>query len=98
MTQSLKQLKRYLNINDMKEKTTKCPCKNCICIPICREKDYIKMIRNCSLLKNLLYGNKFRNFWRILIETEKILKPVRWYIEIKDNGVTELITHPASRE
>lgn len=34
----------------------KCPCKECICVPICRNKLYIDFISDCILIEKFLYG------------------------------------------
>jgi len=35
----------------------KCPCENCICIPICKTRIISDMAMNCSLLMDFLYHN-----------------------------------------
>jgi hypothetical protein len=32
-----------------------CPCKNCICIPVCRQKEYPVLIRECQSAWNYIY-------------------------------------------
>jgi len=36
----------------------KCPCENCICIPICGNKDMIRIIDDCSNLREYLRFRK----------------------------------------
>jgi len=36
-------------------KTEKCPCENCICIVLCRQKSYNKLVISCDLLRKYLY-------------------------------------------
>lgn len=37
------------------EALTKCPCKNCICVAICRHRPYSSLIDKCQLVMNYLY-------------------------------------------
>lgn len=58
----------------------KCPCQNCICIAMCRHKDYADLFDDCILLKE--YEPKYklifiRNEARIHY-IERILKPTKW--------------------
>ena len=64
----------------------KCPCINCICIPLCRHKRYIKLFDDCSLWKDFV-GHKTDSdpekikIHRVrFIEFIQVLKPTRWYI------------------
>lgn len=59
---------------------TNIPCRNCVCIAVCRLKHFIDMRIDCILVTNFLLsnGNKADGYeFRIeLIHT--ILKPVKW--------------------
>jgi len=33
---------------------TECPCKECICVPVCRYKSYLKMMSQCSIIKDYI--------------------------------------------
>ena len=61
---------------------TKWPCKDCICIPICRNKRIAVAIEECELIRDLLYenfpnpGNKsptFRSFIEKQMEIKEFL-------------------------
>ena len=32
------------------------PCFNCICLPMCKNKDYIKLINSCPTVSIYIYG------------------------------------------
>lgn len=36
------------------------PCKDCLCVPICRQKQYYYLIEDCSILDEFLYLDKAR--------------------------------------
>jgi len=52
-----------------------CPCKNCLCISVCREKSYTQMTEECDLLQRYLYITKER-------ETIKVDKERRSYKKV----------------
>lgn len=57
----------------------KCPCEECICVPICRHKDYRPLFGQCELLK--AYEPEHVNFNRSVERTmsiEKNLRPTKW--------------------
>lgn len=35
------------------------PCKDCICVPVCRFKGYFPLIKQCKLLLHLLYKSQY---------------------------------------
>lgn len=37
-----------------------CPCVDCLCIPSCKQKTYIPIMK-CSLLIYYLFGNSYEN-------------------------------------
>ena len=64
---------------------TKCPCIECICVPVCKNKDYAQLLRDCSTVRHLLYvngiakpGNRTYNFHRILKDVSFNVTPVLW--------------------
>ena len=64
----------------------KCPCENCICIPVCRHKHYCILYRHCILLKKYepnydLVGIRNSDY---LFELYNILKPTKWSIYKRD--------------
>ena len=38
------------------------PCKDCLCIPRCRNKTYIQFVCDCKMVKELLYKKNCRVF------------------------------------
>ena len=67
----------------------KCPCKDCLCVPMCSHKVYRKMVE-CSLISVYLIDPctaSIRPSDRIL-EVKKILQPIMWKCSTKrDNTV-----------
>jgi hypothetical protein len=70
----------------------KVPCKNCICLPLCRNKRYTRLFKDCTLWKDFV-GHKVDEdpekikIHRIkFLEFMKVLKPTRWYINRLSNG------------
>lgn len=64
----------------------KCPCEDCLCVPICGNKVYHKLVE-CSLLAVYLIGPctaSIRPSNRIL-KVEEIIQPEIWGCFIKDN-------------
>jgi hypothetical protein len=64
----------------------KLPCAECICMPICRYKQYRNLISECSDIMEILYINNnidslFRSsqFNKMIVDIEHYLKPTRWY-------------------
>jgi len=63
----------------------KCPCEECILIPICRHKPYFQLLDECSLLKPMYErpacvlneSSPYTNQKKILI---KHLNPTTWTI------------------
>lgn len=45
----------------------KCPCENCLLVSICRNKTYLQLVKECSLLKVYLYKKN-----EITLSTRKI--------------------------
>lgn len=55
----------FLEINNMRRKHIN-PCYQCLCVPICKSKDWHDCINNCSLLNNFfetyLEDSRFSQF------------------------------------
>lgn len=65
----------------------KCPCKDCLCVPMCSQKPYGELIK-CSLISEYLIDpcyTKERPTNRV-IETFRLLQPAIWMYEIRSNG------------
>jgi hypothetical protein len=70
-----------------------CPCKNCICIPICRHKMYMQLFKDCCLVKKYvpkydwIYLGRHRDEKELDERVKEIclaINPVRWY-KMKNN-------------
>lgn len=79
--------------NMINMRNNKCPCKQCICVPICKHKAYKLFLSDCQLIKEELYfrgtvADKIRRtrFTKAVVDVEKYLKPVLWRVRIEDNG------------
>ncbi len=68
----------------------KCPCEDCLCVPICRHKRYIPLIE-CSILKEYLMKASISTPSNKIEKIATILKPTRWtYRYKKHKGKTKL--------
>ena len=61
----------------------KCPCIECICLAICRNKGYLRLVNGCELVNSYLCtpcnASEERNYpLKVLYN---LLKPTRWYLE-----------------
>lgn len=61
------------------------PCRNCLCVPRCSQKDYTQLFRECSKLSK--YVKNYLDMKRVsvfkLYYLHQVLKPKMW--EIKNN-------------
>lgn len=57
----------------------KCPCENCVCIAICKQKVFIDLILDCQLVDEFTADdeNRGRARARVRLLHEK-LQPARW--------------------
>ena len=59
----------------------RCPCKDCVCIPICRNKDYVDLFKDCYLVDEYTSS---KSKYIVLRDQNKIcniqdiLKPSAW--------------------
>ena len=60
-------------------KEVKCPCQDCLCVPVCRNKSFFDLIANCKYIKEY-ESSLSRKITRI--EIQKCLKPEKrnWYV------------------
>ncbi|MHA1972879.1 MAG: hypothetical protein ACTSW1_07795 [Candidatus Hodarchaeales archaeon] len=84
-------------------KTKESPCKNCLCVPVCKQKSYAVLNTDCSLLCLYLYteirrpASKARNkfFDERIYKVEEEVKPNKWRVlrekEIIQGRVNETI-------
>ena len=86
---------------EIKEKVKEPPCKDCLCLPICRTKSYAQLHKACSLVKMYLYisnalstslVNRNSKFEDRIFALYEILKPIPWKIRVSDHLQTALPT------
>jgi len=65
------------------------PCFNCICVPVCKLKEYKVLVDDCSILRKLFYrgvtaDSRYRTaeFYLGIDEVHDSLNPYHWQIEI----------------
>ena len=61
------------------------PCEECLLIPICRNKYFIDMKNDCSLLEEFLFTGSILNtrktdFHKRITEVYKIMTPLYWEV------------------
>jgi hypothetical protein len=71
-----------------------CPCENCICIPICKRREYTDFISKCSLIDEWVFENSNMSFYersgRIshimfrLKQTQKFVNSIYWKVKYSD--------------
>jgi hypothetical protein len=75
----------------------KCPCEDCLIIPICRLKEYSRMMK-CDIIYKYLYNkyptepahqNRNNKFHKRIITVKEIVNPYRWTVET-NGGFVEL--------
>jgi len=71
---------------------TKCPCKDCICVPVCRHKTITILFKECATLidyENINIERLEDDGGRIYINViERTLKPSRWTYSSEENTET----------
>ncbi len=74
-----------------------CPCKDCICVAVCRLKDYFLLVSNCKLVSLILYSTKYigrsgrsRNFNQTVYKIHDALSPRYWRISRSSTNNDEL--------
>jgi len=70
----------------------KCPCRDCICIPICRHKRFSIITDECSLAMD--YRNDYtdrddEDYFISIVQMEKILKPILWRYKINKQYIDQ---------
>jgi hypothetical protein len=66
-----------MNMKDNSNEPDICPCIDCICIPMCRNKTYTDLLTDCILIENYRSTNGDNRIKTI----EHILKPLLWTVE-----------------
>lgn len=69
------------------------PCKDCLCVPRCRYKEYYYMLSDCSILRKFLYtsyrvmaSTRVEDYNKLIIQIEESINPRYW-------ATTELNLH-----
>jgi hypothetical protein len=67
-----------------------CPCKDCICVPVCRHKQYSALIFGCTLLQKYLrngfmFGEPSRPNGKLKL-VQKSLQPSAWILIYDEYG------------
>ena len=77
----------------------KCPCKQCICVPICKHRVYNVLLNKCGLLKKYLFykgqhhdSKRRRWFSKTILYAERCLKPKLWHVEVERDGYAHVIS------
>jgi len=69
----------------------KCPCVDCICLPICRHKYVGRLFHECKLVDDYIppWSTKDKMDLNRVFILEDILKPDMWHTSIDSNGKPE---------
>jgi len=67
----------------------KCPCRDCICIPICKHKTYPSLILECELIHGMIYAitisiTSREECAKIVRDIRDNIKPTIWDINERD--------------
>ena len=73
------------------EDIDKCPCIDCICIPVCRNREYWQLFKNCSLIEEYIpnYGSHITRDYQKVMKLQSILNPPTW--EYKGDGLVHML-------
>ncbi len=65
--------------------SNKCPCINCVCVPVCRNKLYTYLFKDCALVRKYVinYSVVRKRHIENMKEIVKVLKPIHWIYEYK---------------
>ena len=59
----------------------KCPCEDCICLAICRHKEYLKLFHDCELLRTENNFDRIYTKRKVRLPTiQNVLNPTRWKV------------------
>jgi len=69
-------------------KNEDCPCVNCICVPVCRQKGYFTLVSECKLILRILYKANYPqpmdrsvHFNRMIGEINAAINPTHWKVD-----------------
>ena len=68
----------------------KCPCENCICVPVCQNKEWSHLVLSCSLICEY-----FRRYEMKIISNDKIdidLVPLKQYYRLS-KSINGMLTY-----
>ncbi|MHA1972851.1 MAG: hypothetical protein ACTSW1_07655 [Candidatus Hodarchaeales archaeon] len=91
---------------------SKIPCYQCLCLPVCKFKQYRELIRECTILKGFLYNiveKKTRSYaiyqyegkkgyWDLLRQVEDCLNSEEWEMQaVKTNKTKKYVLKSKKR-
>jgi len=56
----------------------KCPCENCVCVAICKTKNFQDLVIDCQLIDNFTEDPTPERMRRRVVEVYDSLKPSGW--------------------
>lgn len=60
------------------------PCESCLCIPICRHKEYDALVNQCSIIVHYLFNKRIYDarddFWHRLEKVRRDIQCTEWEI------------------
>jgi len=61
----------------------KCPCKECICVPVCRHKGFLNLVHSCSpfCVFTLDCSNAYTDKVIYRKKVEKALNSTMWFVD-----------------
>jgi hypothetical protein len=73
----------------------KCPCLNCVCIPICRNKNINYLFDDCSLIRKYIvdYDNIFLRRSDRMRKMIEIVKPIGWKYGTRELYYPDRVKH-----
>ena len=64
------------------------PCKNCVCLAICKYKTYVCLLSECALIAGFLFRKRSGtqqehtdHFNKAIATIEEDIEPDRWYVD-----------------
>ena len=82
----------------------KIPCENCICLPVCRNKTFTKLMKECNIITTEIWKKYYKesrekktcsmdkiNQVGFISNIYSLMKPCSWKMEIYDEGTRVLI-------
>ncbi len=60
------------------EQQMKCPCKDCICVPMCKHKNYFNLLGECEIISAYCFLFEQHSDINTTKEIFKVLNPTWW--------------------